>query len=306
MKAINTFLYTCVFILLSVSASVAQTETANYTVTFQGTWSDMTHPIANFPSNAHWSDLVGVTHNSNVVFVGAGLFATLGIENVAEGGIDDDFNEEIQNAITAGNAHISIDQPFDVFSPTSSASVSITADKDFPLLSLASMIAPSPDWMIQVNSLSLLDNNGNWIPSITMDLFPYDAGTEEGDTYSFNNPETIPQEPISSLQNIAPFSNEKVGTLTVSLVSLGVDDIAEKTPIYISTDVATKSIQIYNTSNTRIQQIEIYDAFGNRIKQSRSSTNETREVISLPSVKSGLYFIKLRSENGTITKKVVF
>ncbi|MEM6686222.1 MAG: spondin domain-containing protein, partial [Bacteroidota bacterium] len=194
-------------ILLFVVNTFAQTPTANYTISFQGTWSNTTHPHPTFPGSAHWSNLVGAMHNINVVFVSPGSLASTGIENVAETGVNDAIQQEVQNAITAGNAQLFINQSFDAFSPTSTATVSITADQNYPLLSLASMIAPSPDWMIQVNSLSLLDGDGNWKPSITMDLFPYDAGTEDGDMYAFHNPETVPQQPISSLQNIAPFSN---------------------------------------------------------------------------------------------------
>jgi hypothetical protein len=294
------------YVLFFVSTSLfTQTQTANYTVTFQGTWSNTTHPTANFPSNAHWSDLVGVTHNNSIIFVGAGMLATTGIENVAEGGIDDDFNLEAQNAITTGSADVTFDQPFDAFSPTSSASVAITVDKDFPLLSLASMIAPSPDWMIQVNSLSFTDTNGDWIPSIVVDLFPYDAGTEDGDTYSFNNPETVPQQPIASLQNSAPFSNAKVGTLTISLISLGIEDISAKTPIYISTDASHKSIQIHNTNSENIQQIEIYNSLGNMVKQYVIPTRKAIYNFSLLSLKDGLYIVKMQLESGTSVKRII-
>ncbi|MBC8757340.1 spondin domain-containing protein [Kordia sp. YSTF-M3] len=302
---ISRITFYILFFLSTSNSLFAQTQTANYTVTFQGTWSNTTHPIANFPSSAHWSDLVGATHNNSIVFVAPGTLATLGIENVAEGGIDDDFNLEVQNAIMAGNADVAIDQPFASFSPTSSASVAITVDKDFPLLSLASMIAPSPDWIIQVNSLSIIDINGDWIPSIVMDLYPYDAGTEEGTTYSFANPETVPQQPITSLQNIAPFSNAKVGTLTVSLVSLGIDDIDTQSTIHISTDAASKSIQIHNTNRENIQQIEVYNSLGTMVKQYATPTKKAMYNFSFPTLKDGLYFIKLQSERGIVVKKLL-
>ncbi len=305
MKTIKAYLSTGIFILFFAINVIAQTDNANYTITFQGTWSDTTHPYPNFPTNAHWSDLVGATHNNTIVFVSPGTLATTGIEDVAERGLSAEFDLEVQSAITAGSAHLFINQPFDAFSPTSSASVDIVANKDFPLLSLASMIAPSPDWMIQVNSLSLLDTNGNWIPSIVMDLFPYDAGTEDGDTYEFINPESDPQELIHSVQNVAPFSNAKVGTLTISLVSLSTEEVSAKTPIYISTNSATKSIQIYNSSKKTIQQIEIYNAFGNLVKRYPNPTNEAIRTLTFPTANSGLYFVKLQSENGSITKKVL-
>src|SRR6184192_2093621 len=41
--------------------------TAQYQVVFDATWSQATHPT-NWPANAHWSGLVGGTHNENVHF----------------------------------------------------------------------------------------------------------------------------------------------------------------------------------------------------------------------------------------------
>lgn len=304
-KHLNSYNFIILSIFLFVShILLSQTQTANYTVTFQGTWSAVTHPSPYFPDSAHWSNLVGATHNSNVTFVVPGTLASTGIENVAETGINDVFNSEVQNAITAGNAYAYLEQVFDAFSPTSSASVNITADKDFPLLSLASMIAPSSDWMIQVNSLSLIDTNGNWKPSIDLDLFPYDAGTEEGDTYSFDNPDTIPQEPISSLQNVVPFSNEKVGTLAISLISLGIDEVEANSSIYITTNTSNKSIDIHNPTQENFQKIEIYNVLGNKVKSFIPQSGSVTHSFSIPGLKNSLYIIKLSSKKGIITKKV--
>ena len=306
MKTIKEYLITSLFILFFALSTHAQTNTANYTVTFEGTWSNATHPHANFPSNAHWSNLVGALHNSNIVFVSPGTLATIGIEDVAERGVNDAIQQEVQDAINTGNANLFINQPFDAFSPTSSASVDITVHTNFPLLSLASMIAPSPDWMIQVNSLSLLETNGDWKSSIVMDLFPYDAGTEDGDMYEFINPETVPQELIHPLQNIAPFSNAKVGTLTITLTSLSTEEFTSTSPIRITTNTDTKSIQIYNSNRKTIEQIAIYDAYGNLVKRYTTPSNEISKTVMLPSAKNGLYVVKLQSENGIVTKKVLF
>ncbi|MEM6720678.1 MAG: spondin domain-containing protein [Bacteroidota bacterium] len=306
MKNTTQLLQTSIFLLLFIVSAQAQTVNANYTISFEGTWSNTTHPYATFPSNAHWSDLVGAMHNSNVVFVSPGSLASTGIEDVAERGVNDAIQQEVQDAITAGNANLYIHQPFDAFSPTSTATINITANQNFPLVSLASMIAPSPDWMIQVNSLSLLDTNGDWKSSIVMDLYPYDAGTEDGTTYWFHNPETVPQQPITSLQNIAPFSNEKVGTLTISLISLSVAEVTAVNPIQITTNSQTKSIQIYNSNRRTIEQISIYDAFGNLVKRYDTPTNETTKTVQFPTTRNGLYIVKLQSENGIVTKKVLF
>ncbi|AXG71567.1 spondin_N [Kordia sp. SMS9] len=297
--------YINILMLCLVFTVHAQTANANYTISFEGTWSASTHPHANFSVNAHWSNLVGAMHNSNVVFVNPGSLASAGIEDVAENGQNDAIQLEVQNAMNAGNANLFFNQPFDAFSPTATAATSIVADQNFPLLSLASMIAPSPDWMIQVNSISLLDTNGDWIPSIVMDLFPYDAGTEDGNMYASNNPDTVPQQPISSLQNIAPFSNAKVGTLTISLVSLSTTEFNINTAFSVSTNAANKSIQIYNADRKTMQQIEMYDAFGNLLKRYANPSNEAMKTFTFPNTKSGLYIVKITTDTSTVIKKVL-
>jgi hypothetical protein len=62
------------------------------------------------------------------------------------------------------------------------------------------MIAPSPDWFIGIDAFNLFPNN-KWISDTTINLFGYDAGTEEGDVFSLNNPATIPQQNIQLLNS---------------------------------------------------------------------------------------------------------
>ena len=60
------------------------------------------------------------------------------------------------------------------------------------------MIAPSPDWFIGINSVSLYRNR-EWLKDTTIQLQVYDAGTEEGDIFGYNNPASVPQQPIQLL-----------------------------------------------------------------------------------------------------------
>lgn len=45
------------------------------------------------------------------------------------------------------------------------------------------MIDPSPDWFVGVSRLELCLDNGSWVESKVLDLFPWDAGTDSGPTY---------------------------------------------------------------------------------------------------------------------------
>ena len=186
MKKITLALKSLFFlaILLTTTTTIAQSM-ASYDITFSSNWENETvdpvngNSTAAIPGNAHWSDLVGATHNSNYTMVEMGTLASLGIKNVAEIGNNDALMNEVSNEINnTGNADNWLRQGFAPFAAISSATLSnVTVSSDYPLLSLVAMIAPSPDWMIAVNSVNLRDGN-TWRDEIIIDLFPYDAGTD--------------------------------------------------------------------------------------------------------------------------------
>uniref|UniRef100_A0A8C4XD27 Spondin domain-containing protein n=1 Tax=Erpetoichthys calabaricus TaxID=27687 RepID=A0A8C4XD27_ERPCA len=55
----------------------------------------------------------------------------------------------------------------------------------------AARLIPSPDWFTGVDSLDLCDG-GHWKPRVTLELRPYDAGTDSGFTFSSPNFPTLP------------------------------------------------------------------------------------------------------------------
>ena len=74
-----------------------------YKVTFNTTWSEETHPD-DFPSNPHFSGLIGASHNEKVTFWKEAELASPGIKNMAETGSKNPLNTEITNAILGGTA----------------------------------------------------------------------------------------------------------------------------------------------------------------------------------------------------------
>ena len=61
---------------------------------------------------------------------------------------------------------------------------------------------------------------GNWLASHTVDLFPYDAGTEEGTEFSLSNAATSPRGVITSIKGTGKFSDEPIASLTFTLQSV--------------------------------------------------------------------------------------
>ena len=171
-------------------------EQAEYRVTFQATWSAATHPT-NFPRGAHFSGLVGATHDENTTLWQSGQLASAGIEVMAETGGKSQLQAEIRVLIDAGTARGELSGG----GPDSPGSVSLEFDAvlSHPYVSLVSMLAPSPDWFVGVSGLSLLSGDGTWKESATVSLLLYDAGTDDGATFTAANADSNPAQPISRL-----------------------------------------------------------------------------------------------------------
>ncbi len=188
---------------------------ANYRVTFTGTWTADKITQSSLPGGAHFTTLIGATHNSQVTFWQAGGMATAGVELVAELGGTSTFTSEINASSQVGRR---LEFGSSVIGATSQVSTNFQATKSHPLVTLLSMVAPSPDWFVGVSGLSLLDGSNQWRTSFSVDLHPYDAGTEDGSGFSLSNDPTSPQGTITSIRNTAPFNGQPLARLTFTRV----------------------------------------------------------------------------------------
>jgi hypothetical protein len=171
---------------------------ATYTGTFAASWSATSHPV-DFPSNAHFSGLIGATHNSQVRFWREGELASAGIQNMAETGGKDPLGLEVDTAIAAGTARFKLSGGGIGVSPGLVA-LDFTISADHPLVTMVSMIAPSPDWFVGVADLPLRDGD-EWIDSLTVNLYGWDAGTDDGVSYASANAASMPHVPIFPLDD---------------------------------------------------------------------------------------------------------
>jgi len=187
--------------------------TATFELTFDGTWSQVTHPMS-FPSLPHFSGLIGATHQGGYVMWEAGQLASTGIKDMAELGSKSALTGEVEAAIQAGRAGTVVSGSGIGRSP-GTATVEFEVSSRFPLLSLTSMIAPSPDWFVGVAGLDLMPG-GEWIDSVTVALPPYDAGTDSGSVYASGNSPTVPPAPIRLLTD-TPFdaNSPPLGTFRI-------------------------------------------------------------------------------------------
>lgn len=276
-------------------------QDAIYTLDFNSNWTSSNHPT-DYPSAAHWSSLIGTTHNNSVSFWVIGQLASQGVEDVAEDGLTANLTQEINNAISNGDAYEVIELPLGFGMNFSFETINV--DANFPYISLMTMVAPSPDWLAQINSIKLTDASGNWLSNITINVYATDSGTDDGTTYIFPNTDTNPPEPISSLENTLPFSNKIVASFVFALDQvLAVNDVELQKSITIYPNPSNGEIFINNSKNSNIETVEIFDVTGKKLKKFHDITNN--KAIRFNSLKSGLYFVKINYGSRSIIKKLI-
>ena len=202
----SCFWLVCIFYILSAcnndgtshSSEDAHSNSANslnYTFTLKIIWSSSTHPVQ-YPAGAHFSGIVGASHNQSYTLFQLGQIASAGVQQVAETGGSSTLRSELESKKSAGHV--------DVVLSGSGPSVSVsskfqaTVSKEHPLISLVTMIAPSPDWFIGISNVNLLKDN-TLINKIVIPLYPLDAGTDSGLTYASPNSVMNPVAVISPL-----------------------------------------------------------------------------------------------------------
>jgi len=175
-------------------------QDAIYELRFEARWV----APATIPGNAHFTRLVGATHNSAGTLFTVGQQASQGIEGVAETGSTGNLISEINASIATGEVDTEILGTDGFISPEEVNTFRFAANASHSRFSILTMIAPSPDWFVGVSDLDLLDANGNWRDEIVLDLVSYDAGTEDGVGFSLNNSATTPQLNIANLDSAEP------------------------------------------------------------------------------------------------------
>jgi hypothetical protein len=66
------------------------------------------------------------------------------------------------------------------------------------MVSVVSMLAPSPDWFIAVSNINLIENN-EWVVNKTITVDIYDSGTDDGSTFLSPDFPTLPPLPIVNI-----------------------------------------------------------------------------------------------------------
>ena len=154
---------TVVTTILSLGlVSNSSAETQLYRVTINNMWTTATH--GQLPFEAHFSWFGGATHKAQADFWSEGELASAGMVRVAERGSTVTLREEIEAERISGNADIDINEnhwfcPAEITADNCGPNTfEMSVDSEFPLVTLVSMLGPSPDWFVGVDSLPLYQN----------------------------------------------------------------------------------------------------------------------------------------------------
>lgn len=168
--------------LICFGAATASADApVRYQVTFTRTWSAETHP-QDFPLLAHFSPVIGSTHNGSYELFQVGKRATAGLEHLCEEGKHQPLDGEIRTAIQKSGAGVLIETPDPLRSAPGQAAATFEIDPQHPMVSIAAMIAPSPDWCAVAADV-LLYQNGQWLAEKTVALEAWDMGTDSATSY---------------------------------------------------------------------------------------------------------------------------
>ncbi|XP_024429590.1 spondin-2 [Desmodus rotundus] len=178
---------------------------AKYSITFMGKWSQTAFPkqYPLFRPPAQWSSLLGAAHSSDYSMWRESQYASNGLRDFAERGEAWALMKEIE---AAGEKLQSVHEVFSapaVPSGTGQTSTEFEAHARHSLVSFVVRIVPSPDWFVGVDSLDLCDGD-RWRDQVTVDLYPHDAGTDSGFTFSSPNFATIPQDTVTKITSSSP------------------------------------------------------------------------------------------------------
>ncbi|XP_045523128.1 spondin-2 [Pieris brassicae] len=133
---------------------------------------------------AQWSRVYGVSHSRSYVLFHLGRRVSPAIKQFAETGRLDSLGSspgtlDVFGAPAIGQGSGRSESEFFV-------------DGNHSRVSVMARMIPSPDWFIGVDSFDLCVD-GNWLDSITIEVDPLDAGTDNGFTFTAPNWPTAPQ-----------------------------------------------------------------------------------------------------------------
>ena len=161
------------------------------------------------PTGLNYSPLAGVSHSNRQSFFTIRGFASREVEQIAEQGINTMFIQQAKLLRRQRQGVRSIVDAGRITGPGRATAVKLTVDCKHPFVTVIGMIAPSPDWIVQINNRNLYDSQRNkFVKYMSGDLIAYDTGVDDG--REFTAPLDLSLDlPTSPKKNIAPLVEDE-------------------------------------------------------------------------------------------------
>ena len=200
----------------SVGSVLADSKGANYKLELIIDWSAELNPFEYPGKGAHTSSLIGLTHGNQFILFEDGATASSGLELVAENGRSGILKAQFEE-LRRKNRIGAVVEADGIKAVPGRFSTTFSTTQEHPLLSVITMVAPSPDWFTGVSAVPLHSDDG-WVDVVKLPLWVWDAGTDSGPTYVAKNDDTQPRESVRLLATQHFLSGDgliKFGTISI-------------------------------------------------------------------------------------------
>ena len=202
-----------------MSMKKCMNETAKYKVTFYNFLSPTNENFtAKIPDDGlAFSPLTAVSHSARVSFLAEYGYASPQVELICETGNNNPFIKKAKDLAMCTNMVRSVagsDGP--TLAGKTPPSVYVEVSCDQPLITALSMIAPSPDWIVQVSNMKMYAD-GMFMEYKAGPLYAWDCGTDDGGDFTAPPDASLdlPSEPQLNIVPLYKDSTDRFGMMSV-------------------------------------------------------------------------------------------
>lgn len=192
---------------VSTSSRAKCSGRATYRVTFQNFLTPARFGKLIPSGGLVFSPLAGVSHSNRQSFLTVRGFASRGVEQIAETGVNARFVRRANRLREMGRGVKTVASADGPTPPGHSTILKFQVDCEHPFITVLGMIAPSPDWIVQINNRNTY-MNGRFVNFMSGSLIAYDSGTDDGREFTAPGDPTLDM-PTDPKLNIAPLVEDE-------------------------------------------------------------------------------------------------